>query len=171
MAYDWTQITNELITNLFLYGQTDTPTDLVSEQWIRPKDDPTIPNDYVDYIHIDVEMTGFMTDGPGRYAALSPLVQAFMHYSPIAGETHLNGEAYEFTADDLYVALMAKDGVNATQGKHTNFSIHQTSYLDATTNLISKMLQPSEAKHRNAARWQSRPQASASVTCPAGIVG
>ena len=37
--------------------------------------------------------------------------------------------------------------------------------------LISKMLQPSEAKHRNAARWQSRPQASASVTCPAGIVG
>lgn len=41
MVYNWTQITNELITNLFLYGQTTTPTDLVSDSLIRPVDDVT----------------------------------------------------------------------------------------------------------------------------------
>ena len=36
MAYNWTQITDELITNLFLYGQITTPTDLTNESLTRP---------------------------------------------------------------------------------------------------------------------------------------
>ena len=98
MAYDWTQLTNELITNLFLYGQTTTPNDLVSESVIRPLD---TTDTYENNLHIQLEMASYMTTGPGRFAlgALSPLVQAFMTYRPIAGETHFNGESYEFTED------------------------------------------------------------------------
>ena len=39
MAYNWTQITYELITNLFLYGRATTPTNLTSETLIRPLND------------------------------------------------------------------------------------------------------------------------------------
>jgi hypothetical protein len=38
MIYNWKQVTNELITNLYLYGQETTPTNLASDQWIRPAD-------------------------------------------------------------------------------------------------------------------------------------
>lgn len=122
MAYDWTQVTNELITNLFLYGQPTTPIDLVSDSFIRPEDDPDTP---ADNIHIQVDMASYMTDGPGRFAlaALSPLVQAFMTYSPIAGETHLSGEVYIFNANTLYDALLDKGGIDARQDKHSIFSI------------------------------------------------
>jgi Ca2+-binding RTX toxin-like protein len=134
MTYDWTQITNELITNLFLYGQTTTPVDLASDSLIRPADDFDTP---ADNIHIQVDMVSYMTDGPGRFAlaALSPLVQAFMTYKPIAGETHLNGEAYIFNANTLYDALLDKSGIDARQDRHSIFSIHQTSYLDAAGDL------------------------------------
>ena len=91
MAYNWTQITNELITNLFLYGKPTTPTDLASETLIRSAD----ASGDADNLHITIDMAGYMTDGPGRFAlaALSPLVQAFMTYKPIAGEhgTGLSG--------------------------------------------------------------------------------
>ena len=45
MIYNWKQVTNELITNLYLYGQETTPANLVSEQWIRPVDDTATQTD------------------------------------------------------------------------------------------------------------------------------
>ena len=35
MAYSWNQVTNELITNLYLYGQPTKPADLVDDQLIK----------------------------------------------------------------------------------------------------------------------------------------
>jgi len=35
MAYSWQQVTSELITNWYLYGQATTPTDLTNDVWIR----------------------------------------------------------------------------------------------------------------------------------------
>ncbi|PPK76527.1 hypothetical protein B0F87_103134 [Methylobacter tundripaludum] len=36
MAYDWTQLGVKEITNLYLYGQPTTASDLTSESLIRP---------------------------------------------------------------------------------------------------------------------------------------
>lgn len=47
MALSWTQITNEFITNWFLYGQATKPADLVSDQWIRPADNLDIKTDNI----------------------------------------------------------------------------------------------------------------------------
>ena len=74
-------------------------------------------------------------------------------------------EVLSFRDIDLLIPLMGKSAMGGGNTQKLDFEYHAFIFL------ISKMLQPSEAKHRNAARWQSRPQASASVTCPAGIVG
>ena len=70
MAYDWRQLGVQEITNLYLYGQVNTPNDLASDAWIRP-DSPKA---------IEVNMATFMATGPGRFALgpASDLVSAFM---------------------------------------------------------------------------------------------
>lgn len=144
MAYNWTEVTNELMTNLYLYGQNTTPADLASDKWIRPADDMATQSDN---IHIDIDITGFMTEGPGRFAfaALSPLVQRFLGAIPISvtnfppgTETATGG--HSLTAEQLYIAMGIPSGVgistenpnNPTQRifVHEGFTIRQSNYLD-----------------------------------------
>ena len=76
MIYDWTQIGIKEITNLFLYNQISTPSNLTNEAIIRLKD----VSDTVRYgSDIQVDMLTYMTTGPGRFAlgSESSLVQTF----------------------------------------------------------------------------------------------
>ncbi|MDO8335609.1 MAG: hypothetical protein Q7T74_02380, partial [Candidatus Saccharibacteria bacterium] len=76
MLYDWTQLGVKEITNLYLYGQATTPTDLTDEFLIRPKD----VSKTIRYgANIDVDMVSYMSTGPGRFALgpKSEMVQAF----------------------------------------------------------------------------------------------
>lgn len=70
MAYDWSQLTENEITNLYLYGSPTTPTDRINDALIRPASVETT---------IQVNMASYMATGPGRFAlgSESPLVQAF----------------------------------------------------------------------------------------------
>ena len=70
MAYDWAQLTEKEITNLYLYGTPTTPTDLTNDARIRPAGPGAT---------IDVNMASFMADGPGRFAlgSQSALVETF----------------------------------------------------------------------------------------------
>lgn len=63
----------EKITNLFLYGQETTPTDLIDDELIRPSDPLTLPPEF----HVNLQ--DFMDTGAGRFAigAQFELVQAF----------------------------------------------------------------------------------------------
>lgn len=76
MLYDWTQLGVKEITNLYLYGQATTPTDLTDEFLIRPKD----VSKTIRYgANIDVDMVSYMSTGPGRFVLgpKSEMVQAF----------------------------------------------------------------------------------------------
>jgi hypothetical protein len=141
--YHWTQLTNELLTNLYLYGQETKPPaiDLASDQWLRPADNQALQSDN---IHISVDIAGFMTDGPGRFAraALSPLIQAFFAnngdeiITPGTGTLLANG-GLSFTAQQLHEALVKRpggasenDGISQTF-YHGGFLIEQSDYIDS----------------------------------------
>lgn len=70
MRYDWTQLSEKEITNLYLYGTLTTPTDLTNDALIRPAGAPP---------PIEVNMASFMATGPGRFAlgSQSALVETF----------------------------------------------------------------------------------------------
>jgi hypothetical protein len=78
MTYDWTQLTEKEITNLYLYGMPTTPSDLTNEPLIRPKDAPGggSPRYGADIV---VNTFTFMTTGPGRFAlgSQSAMVETF----------------------------------------------------------------------------------------------
>ena len=78
MVFDWAQIGIKEIINLFLYGQTTTPTDLISDALIRPANASS---------SIEIDMVSFMASGPGQFAhgAQSSLVNAFMSGDAFAG--------------------------------------------------------------------------------------
>ncbi|MHB1230877.1 MAG: hypothetical protein ACYCY3_11290, partial [Halothiobacillus sp.] len=82
MTYDWTQLGINEITNLYLYGEPTTPTDLTNEALIRPKEIQEI-KDVRDGVYfgakITVDMASYMETGPGRFAlgSSSKLVQTF----------------------------------------------------------------------------------------------
>lgn len=70
MTYDWTQLTEKEVTNLYLYGTPTTLTDLTNDGLIRPVGTVT---------PIDVNMASYMATGPGRFAlgSQSALVETF----------------------------------------------------------------------------------------------
>lgn len=58
MTYQWSQLTPQAITNLFLYGDITTPENLVSDDLLRPCDE-SLP--------IDIDADSYMNGGPGRF--------------------------------------------------------------------------------------------------------
>ena len=82
MAYEWNELGINEITNLYLYGQTTTPSDLTSSSLIRPGTpaNAVIPP-------IEVNIASYMESGPGRFAygSKSSLVQAFFGVSMFTG--------------------------------------------------------------------------------------
>lgn len=67
MAYDWTQLGINEITNFYLYGWPSNPRNLTTDALIRSSDsgiegDPRYGAD------IDVNMASFMETEPGRFA-------------------------------------------------------------------------------------------------------
>ncbi|MBU0498959.1 MAG: hypothetical protein KJ558_00785 [Gammaproteobacteria bacterium] len=65
MIYDWTQLGVKEITNLFLYGDINTPSDLTNDSLIRHKD----VSDTIRYgADAEVYMASYMAAGPGRFA-------------------------------------------------------------------------------------------------------
>ena len=80
MVYDWTQLGIKEITNLFLYGDINTPSDLTNGSLIRPKDVDNGPRYGAD---VYVNMASFMASGPGRFAlgSQSVLVETFFSTS------------------------------------------------------------------------------------------
>jgi hypothetical protein len=66
---DPVNFTNDVATNLFLYGTKETPPEFFNR--IRPEDAP--------HIVVELDMHSFMSSGPGRYAlpSLAPFVQKF----------------------------------------------------------------------------------------------
>ena len=60
IKYTWNQVNINVITNYYLYGQATTPADYEK----RLRADITSPT-------IEIDMFGYMQDGPGRYAHAS----------------------------------------------------------------------------------------------------
>ena len=67
-------LTIEQVTNLYLYGQADTPADLTDENLVRN------PGTGVSY---QVDTLDYMLNGPGRFAspAFFDIVQLFFSYA------------------------------------------------------------------------------------------
>lgn len=67
-------LTTEQVTNLYLYGRPDRPTDLTDESLVR---DPAVTTTY------QVDLADFMTNGPGRFAnpVFFEIVQLFFSYA------------------------------------------------------------------------------------------
>lgn len=109
MTYDWTQLTEKEITNLYLYGMPDTPTDLTDESLIRTAGIEAT---------IEINMASFMAAGPGRFAlgSESPLVQAFFS---TASDLSWMTPGVEYSKTDvltqLGLTLDADDRVNIKQ--------------------------------------------------------
>jgi membrane protein insertase Oxa1/YidC/SpoIIIJ len=77
MDYFLPSLTIEQITNLFLYGQPTTPTDLTDESLIRA---PEVGDKQPAMTRVHLDAFSFMVIGPGRFAnaAMSELVDDFM---------------------------------------------------------------------------------------------
>ena len=73
-----TQLNRNNITNLYLYGQLSTPSNLVDSNIIRPKDNNIAVREPGD-TNIEVEVPEFMANGGGRFALPSQfeLIQKF----------------------------------------------------------------------------------------------
>lgn len=123
MVYNWAQVTNELITNLYLYGQTTTPTDLVSDSIIRPTDNLATE---ADNTTTQVDMASYMTTGPGRFAlgSQSSMIEAF--FSTATDLSWAVGHSYNKT--EFYDALKSHGldvgyyGINIKQVYLDDFS-------------------------------------------------
>lgn len=76
MVYDWTQLGVKEITNFFLYGDINTPSDRINDALIRPKDVSKTIRYGAD---VEVNMASYMATGPGRFAlgSQSKLVETF----------------------------------------------------------------------------------------------
>lgn len=61
----WKDLSINTMTNLFLYGQMDTPSDLQDESLIRQ---PEIPKEPQTTTIVLTDIASFMTEAPGRYA-------------------------------------------------------------------------------------------------------
>ena len=92
MARSWAEITNEIMTSLYLYGQETKPTNLVGDSLIRNGS----ALDGTTFKTIDLDAVSFMISGPGRYGygAESPVVKGFMSWTDIP---HIPGQRSEFT--------------------------------------------------------------------------
>ena len=100
MNYTLPSLTIEQITNLFLYGQPDTPAILIDDVLIREADVNNLPAQTT----VTLDAVTFMATGAGRYAngAMSELVIAFMTgglYQPtgVRQEYSLDEARAEFT--------------------------------------------------------------------------
>lgn len=71
MGLNWTQISMDDMTMLYLYGSFSVPGDLTNDAIIRPKNEP---------VSITIDAVSYMASGPGRFArgSISPLVDEFM---------------------------------------------------------------------------------------------
>jgi len=109
------------ITNLFLYGQSSTPTDKVTDNLIRP---PLAANQFGETVTLDRGV--FMASGPGRFAVGSQvdLVDAFFSASSIAAGT--------YTISQLQTLLGLGD-------KSDNLTIYQHSYQDGTDDYAARV--------------------------------
>ena len=85
MVYNWTQLTNEVVTNFYLYGQATKPTDLTSDSLIRGIGSKGYPRP-APPVNVEVDALAYMRSGPGRFANASevPLVRAFMNGGLVA---------------------------------------------------------------------------------------
>ena len=119
-TYQWNQLGINEITSLFLYGQTNKPSDLRSEVVIRPSGVNPIP--------VEMDEVSFMATGPGRFANASQitLVQAFMGGGAFVFP--ITGVRQEFNLDQ---AIAQFGG-----GKPENLSILQSSYQDSSDDLL-----------------------------------
>ena len=117
MTYDWTNLTNEIITNWYLYGQDSRPSDLLSDSLIR---EGTALDNKSHGVVINLNAISFMLSGPGRYGygALSPVVSNFMSWTDIP---HIPGQRIEFTLAQMQSIL------GANLGK-SSFDIQQANY-------------------------------------------
>lgn len=67
-------LTVEQVTNLYLYGRMDRPTDLTDESLVRASNETSA---------VEVDLIDFMTNGPGRFAnpVFFEIVQLFFSYA------------------------------------------------------------------------------------------
>ena len=61
--YTWNQLGSTEITNLYLYGATTKPTDLLNDAVLRAAGAT---------IRVDLDAVSFMVNGPGRFALNPP---------------------------------------------------------------------------------------------------
>lgn len=127
MKYDWTQLGIIEFTNLYLYEQLSTPSDLTSESLIRPLDRK---------LSIDVDVSSYMATGPGRFAlgSQSSLVQSFFRSDVSdswfeAGRSYSKVEVAQVLRDHGMGDLIAS-ATNPTKDYY-GINIHQA-YLNAT---------------------------------------
>lgn len=115
MARNWTEITNEIMTNLYLYGQETKPADLVSDSLIR---EGTALDNKPHGVAIELDAVSFMASGPGQYGygAASEVVTAFME--GVVNIPHTNGVRTEYTLAEI---------VGVTN-KSSTFNIQQADY-------------------------------------------
>jgi Ca2+-binding RTX toxin-like protein len=130
MAYNWTQLTNAVVTNFYLYGQATKPTNLASDSWIRgvgtqnPYPYPALP------VVVDVDAVAYMSSGPGRFANASqvPVVAAFMSGGLVAA----NGQRQVFNIGYMASLLDPKfNPANPIKSFSVRNVFEQRNYSDA----------------------------------------
>lgn len=69
LTLSWNNLSIDNMTNLYLYGQLDTPSDLQNENLIHQSDPKLISKDNPALTQVTLtDVSSFMTAGPGQYA-------------------------------------------------------------------------------------------------------
>lgn len=89
---NWRDLTSEVLTNIFLFGNAEKPADLTDESLIRPSGDGE---------PVEVDMASFMSDGPGRFASpvMSTLVARF--FTSVSSQLASDGKRHEYSIADI----------------------------------------------------------------------
>jgi hypothetical protein len=102
---DWRNLTPDVITSLFLYGQLKPPTEIFDR--ITSSGPATVT----------LDAGAFMTSGPGRYAtpALAPFVKQFFAWVQDPTHNQLPASLQNLSGTYSVQKLIAQYGINPTQ--------------------------------------------------------
>lgn len=100
MNYSLPSLTLQQVTNLYLYGQPNTPSNLIDESLIRS---PEVAPNATAMTVVTLDAVTFLASGPGRYASatMSSLVNDFMQGNIMAA----TGARQELKTSDFVFLL------------------------------------------------------------------
>lgn len=134
MAFEWFQLGNDVITNLYLYGTVTTPSNPLSDTRIRPAPLATPTT-------IEVYQASFMETGPGRFArgSRSSLVEAFFNEAVdrswfVPGQSYTKAQVATLLANHGLSSLITNEAGQVSYG----ISIRQVLVADGAGDYWSR---------------------------------